>query len=146
MPVHHDKHLLCLAVPTMSLQTLCPSMVLKLRNITTLKLHGARHSRMERVAEQLGLTLRWFPQRCPTVRDLISFRYQMDALPGIGHACGHNLIAIGGVLLNLTTVFCRDLTLVQAWPWHAQSRQLSNSLTSLERLCYWVLQVSRTFC
>jgi metal-dependent amidase/aminoacylase/carboxypeptidase family protein len=21
----------------------------------------------------------------------------MDALPGIGHACGHNLIAIGGV-------------------------------------------------
>jgi metal-dependent amidase/aminoacylase/carboxypeptidase family protein len=24
------------------------------------------------------------------------FLCQMDALPGIGHACGHNLIAIGG--------------------------------------------------
>jgi hypothetical protein len=25
----------------------------------------------------------------------------MDALPGIGHACGHNLIAIGGVAAAL---------------------------------------------
>ncbi|KAF8306774.1 hypothetical protein DL93DRAFT_210581 [Clavulina sp. PMI_390] len=27
----------------------------------------------------------------------IGFNSEMDALPGIGHACGHNLIAIGGV-------------------------------------------------
>lgn len=27
----------------------------------------------------------------------IGFNSEMDALPGIGHACGHNLIAIGGI-------------------------------------------------
>ena len=26
---------------------------------------------------------------------------EMDALPGIGHACGHNLIAIAGVAVSL---------------------------------------------
>jgi metal-dependent amidase/aminoacylase/carboxypeptidase family protein len=28
---------------------------------------------------------------------------EMDALPGIGHACGHNLIAIAGVAVALAT-------------------------------------------
>lgn len=28
---------------------------------------------------------------------VIGFNSEMDALPGIGHACGHNLIAIAGV-------------------------------------------------
>ncbi|KZT55248.1 hypothetical protein CALCODRAFT_484911 [Calocera cornea HHB12733] len=28
---------------------------------------------------------------------ILGFNSEMDALPGIGHACGHNLIAIGGV-------------------------------------------------
>jgi metal-dependent amidase/aminoacylase/carboxypeptidase family protein len=28
---------------------------------------------------------------------VVSFNSEYDALPGIGHACGHNLIAIGGV-------------------------------------------------
>lgn len=31
----------------------------------------------------------------------IGFNSEMDALPGIGHACGHNLIAIGGVAAAL---------------------------------------------
>ncbi|KAF9519503.1 hypothetical protein BS47DRAFT_1324517 [Hydnum rufescens UP504] len=33
----------------------------------------------------------------------IGFNSEMDALPGIGHACGHNLIAIGGVAAALGT-------------------------------------------
>ncbi|KZT51018.1 hypothetical protein CALCODRAFT_488261 [Calocera cornea HHB12733] len=31
----------------------------------------------------------------------LGFNSEMDALPGIGHACGHNLIAIGGVAAAL---------------------------------------------
>lgn len=31
----------------------------------------------------------------------IGFNSEMDALPGVGHACGHNLIAIGGVAAAL---------------------------------------------
>ncbi|KAF9508826.1 hypothetical protein BS47DRAFT_202333 [Hydnum rufescens UP504] len=33
----------------------------------------------------------------------IGFNSEMDALPGIGHACGHNLIAMGGVAAALGT-------------------------------------------
>jgi metal-dependent amidase/aminoacylase/carboxypeptidase family protein len=29
----------------------------------------------------------------------------MDALPGIGHACGHNLIAISGVAVALAMAY-----------------------------------------
>ena len=32
---------------------------------------------------------------------VIGFNSEMDALPGIGHACGHNLIAIIGVAAAL---------------------------------------------
>lgn len=32
---------------------------------------------------------------------VIGFNSEMDALPGVGHACGHNLIAIGGVAAAL---------------------------------------------
>jgi len=32
----------------------------------------------------------------------LGFNSEMDALPGIGHACGHNLIAIGGVAAALS--------------------------------------------
>ncbi|CAO1615510.1 unnamed protein product [Parajaminaea phylloscopi] len=32
----------------------------------------------------------------------IGFNSEMDALPGIGHACGHNLIAIGGIAAALS--------------------------------------------
>lgn len=28
---------------------------------------------------------------------VLGFNSEMDALPGLGHACGHNLIAIAGV-------------------------------------------------
>lgn len=33
---------------------------------------------------------------------VIGFNSEMDALPGIGHACGHNLIAIAGVAASLS--------------------------------------------
>lgn len=32
---------------------------------------------------------------------VIGFQSEMDALPGIGHACGHNLIAISGIAASL---------------------------------------------
>lgn len=32
---------------------------------------------------------------------VIGVNSEMDALPGLGHACGHNLIAIGGVGIAL---------------------------------------------
>ncbi|KAF9508833.1 hypothetical protein BS47DRAFT_1384609 [Hydnum rufescens UP504] len=35
----------------------------------------------------------------------IGFNGEMDALPGIGHACGHNLIAMGGVAAALGTKY-----------------------------------------
>ncbi|GME83505.1 unnamed protein product [Ambrosiozyma monospora] len=39
------------------------------------------------------------PEKNPTV---ISFNSEYDALPGIGHSCGHNLIAIAGVVAALS--------------------------------------------
>jgi metal-dependent amidase/aminoacylase/carboxypeptidase family protein len=33
---------------------------------------------------------------------LTSYRSELDALPGIGHACGHNLIAISGIAAALS--------------------------------------------
>lgn len=35
---------------------------------------------------------------------------EMDALPGVGHACGHNLIAIGGV-----GIACAIKVVLQKW-------------------------------
>lgn len=32
---------------------------------------------------------------------VIGINSEMDALPGIGHGCGHNLIAVGGVGIAL---------------------------------------------
>ncbi|KZT55251.1 amidohydrolase [Calocera cornea HHB12733] len=46
----------------------------------------------------LGLETAWLAT--VTVRSggrTLGFNSEMDSLPGIGHACGHNLIAIGGV-------------------------------------------------
>ncbi|KAG6879363.1 hypothetical protein C0992_003281 [Termitomyces sp. T32_za158] len=31
----------------------------------------------------------------------IGVNSEMDALPGVGHACGHNLIAISGTMTSL---------------------------------------------
>jgi Xaa-Arg dipeptidase len=38
----------------------------------------------------------------------IGFNSEMDALPAIGHACGHNLIAIGGVAAALGTKYAME--------------------------------------
>ena len=34
---------------------------------------------------------------------ILGVNSEMDALPGVGHACGHNLIAIAGVAVALAT-------------------------------------------
>src|ERR1700727_425403 len=38
----------------------------------------------------------------------IGINSEMDALPGIGHACGHNLIAIAGVLVAIAIKAAMD--------------------------------------
>ncbi|KAH9941991.1 amidohydrolase [Amylocystis lapponica] len=48
----------------------------------------------------LGLATAWravFKHRADASSRVIGVNSEMDALPGIGHACGHNLIAIAGV-------------------------------------------------
>lgn len=40
----------------------------------------------------------------------IGVNSEMDALPGVGHACGHNLIAISGV-----AVACGIKAAIQKW-------------------------------
>ncbi len=43
---------------------------------------------------------------------MIGFQSELDALPGIGHACGHNLIAISGVAAALSvaaTLVAKDI-------------------------------------
>lgn len=59
--------------------------------------------------QYLGLTTAWraeFTRRGAGARGGLSGRVvgvnaEMDALPGIGHACGHNLIAMAGVGIAL---------------------------------------------
>ena len=46
---------------------------------------------------RLGSDLR--PWKCGG--RVIGVNSEMDALPGVGHACGHNLIAIAGVAVAL---------------------------------------------
>jgi len=38
---------------------------------------------------------------CGTGGPILGVNSEMDALPGVGHACGHNLIAIAGVAVAL---------------------------------------------
>jgi Xaa-Arg dipeptidase len=46
----------------------------------------------------LGLTTAWRASfKHGTGGPVLGVNSEMDALPGIGHACGHNLIAISGV-------------------------------------------------
>ena len=52
----------------------------------------------------LGLTTAWRAEfkRGVVVRGrTVGVNAEMDALPGIGHACGHNLIAMAGVGIAL---------------------------------------------
>jgi len=52
----------------------------------------------------LGLATAWcaeFKHGTPPRGRVVGVNAEMDALPGIGHACGHNLIAMAGVGIAL---------------------------------------------
>ena len=56
----------------------------------------------------------------------------MDALPGIGHACGHNLIAISGIMLSFrASFFLSALHFIQASVYRSPLRKLSKNLAFL---------------
>ncbi|KAI0046993.1 amidohydrolase [Auriscalpium vulgare] len=45
----------------------------------------------------LGLATAWRAERAHRGGRVLGVNAEMDALPGLGHACGHNLIAVAGV-------------------------------------------------
>ena len=54
--------------------------------------------------QYLGLSTAWRAEYRRGARGLgriVGVNAEMDALPGIGHACGHNLIAMAGVAIAL---------------------------------------------
>ena len=54
--------------------------------------------------QYLGLATAWRAEYRRGARGLgriVGVNAEMDALPGIGHACGHNLIAMAGVAVAL---------------------------------------------
>ena len=60
----------------------------------------------------------------------------MDALPGIGHACGHNLIAISGEHHAQSHIITSS-KYFKALPWPVRLRQLFRNLISPGRLFCW---------
>ena len=74
--------------------------------------HSAAHDRLTAFMEQhgfavtrhyLGLETAWRAEftHGSRPRRTIGLQSEMDALPNIGHACGHNLIAISGVAVAI---------------------------------------------
>jgi metal-dependent amidase/aminoacylase/carboxypeptidase family protein len=54
--------------------------------------------------QYLGLDTAWraeFRRGARGVGRIVGVNAEMDALPGIGHGCGHNLIAMAGVAIAL---------------------------------------------
>ena len=54
--------------------------------------------------QYLGLSTAWraeFRRGARGAGRVVGVNAEMDALPGIGHACGHNLIAMAGVAIAL---------------------------------------------
>ena len=54
--------------------------------------------------QYLGLDTAWraeFRHGARGVGRIVGVNAEMDALPGIGHGCGHNLIAMAGVAIAL---------------------------------------------
>lgn len=54
--------------------------------------------------QYLGLATAWraeFQRGARGLGRVVGVNAEMDALPGIGHACGHNLIAMAGVAIAL---------------------------------------------
>jgi metal-dependent amidase/aminoacylase/carboxypeptidase family protein len=52
--------------------------------------------------QYLGLATAWRAEFSHGVRGrIVGVNAEMDALPGIGHGCGHNLIAMAGVGIAL---------------------------------------------
>lgn len=74
--------------------------------------HSAAHDRLTAFMEKhgfvvtrhyLGLETAWRAEFAhgSNPRRTIGLQSEMDALPNIGHACGHNLIAISGVAVAI---------------------------------------------
>jgi metal-dependent amidase/aminoacylase/carboxypeptidase family protein len=58
------------------------------------------------LADQLPANTAWrgeftLPSKDGTPLRVVGLNSEMDALPNIGHACGHNLIAVSGVAVAL---------------------------------------------
>ena len=57
----------------------------------------------------LGLATAWRAEFTRGTRGrVVGVNAEMDALPGIGHGCGHNLIAMAGVAIALALRACLE--------------------------------------
>lgn len=69
---------------------------------TAWKPHGLLFTIVANQAPLLHLMLRWVFSMFPSLKNSM-LTLQLDALPGLGHACGHNLIAMVSIAAGITT-------------------------------------------